>query len=119
MAVAADVRVFQAVARETAGQEARDGALYAVVFVPVDELVPDPEQGAVAGTLYVAGAVEEDDVVFPARLADSLAVYSGPFLGVAVVVGLRVGAGEQHRVVGKPLRSRPSTPRPRCRSAPP
>ena len=49
--VAADVRVFQAVTRETTGQEARDGALYAVVLVPVNELVPDPEQGAVAGTL--------------------------------------------------------------------
>src|SRR5918994_751416 len=101
--VAADVRVLQAVTRETTGQEARDGALYAVVLIPVHELIPDPEQGAVARTLYVAGAVEEYDVVFPARFANSLAVYPGPFLGVAVVVRLRVGAGEQYRVVGKPL----------------
>src|SRR5215213_5165936 len=101
--VATDIRVLQAVTRETTGQEARDGALYAIVLVPVNELVADPEQGAVAGTLYVAGAVEEHDVVFPARLANSLAVYSGPFFGVAVVVGLRIGAGEQYRVIGKPL----------------
>jgi hypothetical protein len=67
--VATDVRVFQAVTRETTGQEACDGALYAVVFVPVNELVADPEQGAVAWTSYVAGAVEEHDIVFPARLS--------------------------------------------------
>src|SRR5215217_5697006 len=101
--VAANVRVLQAVAREPTRQEARDGALYAVLLAPVHQLVPDPEQGAVAGTLYVARAVEEHDVVFPARLADGFAVYSGPFLGVAVVVRLRVGSGEQYRVIGKPL----------------
>src|SRR5215203_3315767 len=101
--VAANVRVLQAVAREPTRQEARDGALYAVLLAPVHQLVSDPEQGAVAGTLYVARAVEEHDVVFPARLADSLAVYPGPLLGVAVVVRVRVCAGEQYRVVGKAL----------------
>src|SRR5215203_1047900 len=101
--VAANVRVLQAVAREPTRQEARDGALYAVLLAPVHQLVSDPEQGAVAGTLYVARAVEEHDVVFAARLADSLAVYPGPLLGVAVVVRVRVCAGEQHRVVGKAL----------------
>src|SRR5215217_4280305 len=101
--VAADIRVLQAVTREATRQQARDGALYAVVLVPVDELVTNPEQGAVAGTLYVAGSVEEDYVVAPARLANSFAVHPGPFLGVAVVIRLRVGAREQHRIVGKPL----------------
>src|SRR5215211_688696 len=99
--VAADVRVFEAISRETAGEQPRYGALDAVVLVPVDELVPDPEQGAVAGALGVTGTVEEDDVVAPAGLVDGLAVHPGPLLGVAVVVGLRVGAREQHGVVGK------------------
>src|SRR5215211_6059173 len=101
--VAADVRVFEAISRETAGEQPRYGALDAVVLVPVDELVPDPEQGAVAGALGVTGTVEEDDVVAPAGLVDGLTVHPGPLLGVAVVVGLRVGAREQHGVVGESL----------------
>src|SRR5215216_5344846 len=91
--VAADVRVFEAISRETAGEQPRYGALDAVVLVPVNELVPDPEQGAVAGALCVARPVEEDDVVAPAGL-----VY-----GLAVVVASGVGAREQHGIVGKPL----------------
>src|SRR5215211_980276 len=101
--VAADVRMFEAVAREPAGEQARHGALDAVVFVPVDELVPGPEQRAVAGALRVAGAVEEDDVLAPAGLVYSLTVHPSPLLGVAVVVGLRVGSGEQYRVIGESL----------------
>jgi hypothetical protein len=31
--------MFEAVARETAREEARDGALYAVVLVPIDLMV--------------------------------------------------------------------------------
>src|SRR5215208_2907475 len=71
--------------------------------VPVDQLIPDPEQGAGAGPLCVAGAVEEDDIVAPAGLADGLAVHPGTLLGVAVVVAPGVHAGEQHGVVGEPL----------------
>src|SRR5215208_6971753 len=37
--VAADVRVFEAIAGEPAREQARDGALYAVVLVPIDLLV--------------------------------------------------------------------------------
>src|SRR5215218_4002847 len=99
--VAADVGVFEAVAGEPAREQARYGRLDAVVLVPVNELVPEPEQCAVARALRVSGAVEEDYVVLPARLADGLAVYLGPLLGVAVVVALRVRAGEQHGVVGQ------------------
>src|SRR5215210_4777594 len=70
--VAADVRMFEAVAREPAGEQARHGALDAVVLVP-------------------------------AGLDDGFTVHPGPLLGVAVVVGLRVGAREQHGVVGESL----------------
>ena len=61
--VATDVGVLQAIAREPAGEQSRDGALDAIVLIPVDELVSDPEQGAVTGTLCVARAVEVDDVL--------------------------------------------------------
>ena len=37
--VASDVRMLQAVAGETARQQARDGALYAVMLVPIDLMV--------------------------------------------------------------------------------
>ena len=37
--VTADIRVLEAIARETAGEQARDGALDAVVLVPVNHLV--------------------------------------------------------------------------------
>src|SRR5215208_8287721 len=90
--VAADVRVFEAISRETAGEQPRYGALDAVVLVPVDELVPNPEQGAVAGAICVAGAVEEDNIFAPTSLADDLAVHPGPLLGVAVVVTLGLSA---------------------------
>src|SRR5215207_2645203 len=101
--VPADIRVFEAISRETAGEQPRYGALDTVVLVPVDELVPDPEQGAVAGALCVARPVEEDDVVAPASLVYGLSVDPGPLLGVAVVVAPGVSARKQHGVVGESL----------------
>src|SRR5918998_377798 len=101
--VAADVRVLQAVAGKPARQKACDGTLYAIMFVPVYKLVTKPEEGALSGAPRVSGTVEEDDVVLTAGLPDRLAVHLGPLLGVAVVVALRVRAGEQHGVIRETL----------------
>ena len=37
--VAADIRVFEAVAREPTGEQTRNGALDAIVLIPVDLMV--------------------------------------------------------------------------------
>src|SRR4028119_527056 len=73
------------------------------MLVPSDKLVTKPEEGALLRTPGVPGAVEEDGLLSASRLADGLAVDLGPLLRVAVVVAARVGAGEQHGVVGKAL----------------
>ncbi len=41
--VAADVCVLEAVAGEPAGEQARNDALYAVMFIPINELFPKRE----------------------------------------------------------------------------
>src|SRR5918992_119517 len=73
------------------------------MFIPINELITKPEQCALAGAKCVTGAVEEDDILSSPRLPDGLAVELGPLLGVAVMVALRVCAGEQDGVVGETL----------------
>src|SRR5918993_2872765 len=73
------------------------------MFIPINELITKPEQRAVTGVPCITGAVEEDDVLSPPRLPDGFAVELGPLLGVAVMVALRVCAGEQDGVVGETL----------------
>src|SRR3712207_9345362 len=62
-----------------------EGTLYAVMLIPVNELVTKPEQRALAGAPCVTGAVEEDNVFSSPRLPDRLAVDLSPLLSVAVV----------------------------------
>src|SRR5215218_2193740 len=73
------------------------------MLIPVNKLITKPEQRAVTGAPCIAGAVEEDDVFSSPRLPDGLAVELGPLLGVAVMVALRVCAGDQDAVVGESL----------------
>jgi hypothetical protein len=101
--VAADIRVLEGVAGKPAREQAGDSTLDAVMFIPVNELITKPEQRAVTGAPCITGAVEEDDVLSSPRFLDGLAVKLGPFLGVAVMVALRVCAGEQDSVVGETL----------------
>jgi hypothetical protein len=67
--VAADVRVFEAAAREPAGEQAGDGALDAVVLIPINLLVSNVHILRDDSIRWCAGPGTEDrgsaDLVIP------------------------------------------------------